>query len=487
MLLFAVLLTSAAAQESASTAQRPADQSRIHRAGIRTLTSQHLTLYTDLPSSPEVDRLPGLFDQAVPQWAEYLGVSDGRTDDWHVEACLIKYRRRFDAAGLMPPAGNDQFAHGLSADNRLWLYDQPTDYYRSHLLLHEGTHAFMAALLGGCGPGWYMEGVAELLATHRLETSKSASKRGQAPRSSAHERDSATASEEPVPFLQLRIMPRSRAEVPMLGRIKLVQDAFAAGHALTLPEVMQTDNTKALENEAYAWCWAAAVFLDLHPRYRDRFRGMQRHVLDRDFNEIFRRQYAIDWSDLMVEWQAFVATLDYGYDFERMAIEFRRGEPLAGKREVTIVADRGWQSSGVWLEAGQTYRISAGGRYQIAEERTADGAKPWPCEPGGATIEYYAGQPLGILLGAIDARTDKPSAESNRERDSDQVARAAEATLAKPTSPIAEATLAKPLAIGLARTVTPTASGTLYLRVNDSAGRLADNQGTLTVTIEPAR
>ena len=50
-----------------------------------------------------------------------------------------------------------------------WLFDQPTDYYVRHLLLHEGTHVFMVSFLGGCGPGWYMEGTAELLGTHRLD------------------------------------------------------------------------------------------------------------------------------------------------------------------------------------------------------------------------------------------------------------------------------------------------------------------------------
>ena len=65
-----------------------------------------------------------------------------------------------------------------------WLYDQPTAYYRRHLMLHEGTHVFMVSFLGGCGPGWYMEGTAELFGTHRLDEQS-----GQ---------------------LTLRIMPRSR-------------------------------------------------------------------------------------------------------------------------------------------------------------------------------------------------------------------------------------------------------------------------------------
>ena len=95
-----------------------------------------------------------------------------------------------------------EFENGISIGAEVWLYDQPTDYYRRHLLLHEGTHAFMATFLGGCGPGWYMEGTAELLA--RI--------------------GSTTTTGE----LTLRIMPRSRDEVPMLGRIKLIRDAFAA-------------------------------------------------------------------------------------------------------------------------------------------------------------------------------------------------------------------------------------------------------------------
>lgn len=428
-------------------APRPIDDTRARAAGIRKLTSRHLTLYTDLPADAEVDRLPAVFDQAVPQWAEYFGVADpgatgsasaeNKLRDWRVRALLIQDRQRFDSLGLMPPPGPDRFINGISIGDVLWLYEQPTVYYRRHLLLHEGTHAFMAAFLGGCGPGWFMEGTAELMATHRLD--------------------------ETTGRLTLRIMPGDRDEVPMLGRIKLVRDAVADGRPLGLSDVMQIDNRKLLENEAYAWSWAATRFLDSHPRYRERFRALRRHVLDRDFNRIVRREYGADWADLSAEWQAFVATLDHGYDFERMAIDFRSGEPLRdGQRQTaTIRADRGWQSSGVWLKAGRAYRVTARGRYQIAEETTADGKRrPWPSEPGGVTIEYYAGQPLGMLLGAIaeEAGSGGKGAGSFTE----------------------------PVAIGLTKTFTPIRSGTLYLRVNDSAGRLDDNRGTLTAVIEVA-
>lgn len=419
--------TSAPRGAERPAAIRPIDDARAQAAGIRKLVGRHLVLYTDLPSDPETDKLPAVFDQAVPQWAAYFGVDLPRTADWQPRAYLIGDRRRFDTLGLMP-SGNDEFVNGISIGPEMWLYDQPTAYYRRHLLLHEGTHVFMAAFFGGCGPGWYMEGTAELLGTHRLD--------------------------ERTSRLTLNIMPRDRGEVPMLGRVKLIRDAFAAGQALTFPAVMQLDNRAQLGNNAYAWCWAAAKFLDAHPRYRDRFRKLRAHVLDSEFNDVVRREYAAEWPDLTAEWQAFVATLDHGYDFERMAIDFQRGKPLEGHaRSVTVTADRGWQSSGVWLEVGKSYRVAASGRFQIAAEQINGVARPWPCEPGGVTIEYHDGKPLGMLLGAIDGGTG-------------------------------DATLAHPFAIGLGTTIRPAASGTLYLRVNDSAGRLGDNRGRLSVTIE---
>jgi hypothetical protein len=230
----------------------------------------------------------------------------------------------------------------------------------------------------------------------------------------------------------------------------LIEDALAADRALLLPAVLEIDNRKQLDNEAYAWCWALAKFLDSHPRYRGRFRKLRDHVTAPDFNEKFRQVYRGDWGNMQAGWQAYVKALDYGYDFERMAIDFRQGAPVKAPVTVTIVADRSWQSSGARLEAGRSYDVSAVGRYQIAND-----GQPWGCEPGGVTLDYHNGRPLGMLLGAIDGRTKG-------------------------------ATLADSIDIGLKTTITPTASGTLYLRVNDSAGRLDDNRGELTVTVSPS-
>ena len=393
--------------------------------GIRQLASKHLTLLTDLPSSPEVDALPDLFDQAFGQWCDYFGVDADQHVDWHVRTHLMKSRERFQAAGLLP-ADLPDFFSGYARADRIWLRDQTSAYYRRHLLLHEATHSFMLSLCGGMGPPWYAEGVAELLSTHRLEDGK----------------------------LSLNYFPRHRDEVPKLGRIEIVQTGYAAHRALSLARLLASDNRAQQANQWYGWCWAAAAFLDGHPRYQARFRQLHKQVGDIDdrFNQHVMETFADDWARLNDDWQLFVANLDYGYDFRKMDVEFTVGEPLGDAGQtISIAADRSWQSSGVRLEAGHSYRLRAAGRYQVAAEPRA-----WLCEPGGVTIRYYRAQPLGILLSAV--RADEASAQS-------------------PSG------LLKPIVVGLGTTLDIQQAGTLYLRINDSAGSLGDNAGSLSVEI----
>jgi hypothetical protein len=122
----------------------------------------------------------------------------------------------------------------------------------------------------------------------------------------------------------------------------------------------------------------------------------------------------------------------------------------AGK-PVTIAADRGWQNTGLRLEAGKTYRLTATGRYQVAKE-----PKIWWCEPGGVSIRYYHGQPLGILLAAV--RPDRPP-------------------------PGSLSALVRPTVIGLRATLSPAETGTLFLKINASAAELDDNAGELSIRV----
>ena len=411
------------------------DAKALNKAGIRRLDGKHLTLYTDLPSSRAVDELPAVFDKAFPGWCEYFGLDAAKHEDWRVTCFLMKEKGPFERLDLMP-IGVPLFRHGYSQGDRLWLYEQPSDYYRRHLLLHEGTHVFMNMLLGGCGPPWYMEGMAEFLGTHRLEDGR----------------------------LELGFFPSDRGQVPMWGRTKIVADAIAAGREKSFDEVLGYGPTAHLDQEPYGWCWATAVLLDRHPRYQSRFRQLHENVLSADFNERFRRLIGDDWPDLLAQWQAFVAEIDYGHDFDRETIRLKEAEPLSpGGKTVRVEAGRGWQNSGVLLRGGQKYRFTATGRYQVG-----DTPKSWWCEPGGVTIRYYRGRPLGMLLGVVYPQKNPDGAN----RDVDMAA-------------IGENPFLKPIAIGLRATISPRKDGVLLLKINESSSELHDNAGCLQLRIEP--
>lgn len=388
---------------------------------IRKIAGKHLTLLTDLPAGQEIDALTGYFDQAFGQWCKYFEIDPAAKSDWHVRGHLMRSRDRFRAAGLLP-ADLPPFNTGYARGSELWLDEQSSDYYRRHLLLHEGTHAFMHAMLGGVGAPWYAEGVAELLATHRLEHGE----------------------------LTLGVFPRARDEVPKWGRIEIVQTGFAAKKAWSA-RLFGLDARARQDNDLYGWCWAMAAMLDGHPRYQARFRQLTRQAASPEFSQQVADMLPTDGAQFNEDWQLFVANLDYNYDFARMEIENRPGTPLGEPRQVSVAADRGWQSSGVNVEAGQRYEIVARGRYQLNRDQPA-----WNCEPGGVTIHYYHGQPLGILLAAV--REDSPQSST-------------------------AGGLVKPSVVGLQTTLVAPRSGTLYFRINDSAGSLSDNQGQARVEI----
>jgi hypothetical protein len=319
------------------------------------------------------------------------------------------------------------FLHGFHRGSEIWVYEQSGDYYRRHLLLHEGTHAFMKQFLGGAGPPWYMEGVAELLGTHRWADGR----------------------------LQLGHFPRDRDEAPYWGRVKIVRDEVDAGRPLSLVQVMKFDSQAHLRNEPYGWSWAAAAFFDGHPRYQAAFRQAQRDAANMsEFNSLFYTRLRSEWPLVEEQWRIFLADLDYGYDVARGATAFPNSSPPSPAGAATTIAvDRGWQSTGVVLEAGQTYRLQATGRYQIGDRPAI-----WWCEPPGVTIEYRQGKPLGMVLAAVRNPQSPPQGISPWNA---------------------------PAPVGAGGELTPSETGTLFLRIDEDVGRMADNAGEVQVRIEP--
>ena len=219
--------------------------------------------------------------------------------------------------------------------------------------------------------------------------------------------------------------------------------------------IMQYDARAHLKVEAYGWCWAATAFLDQHPLTQAAFRELKSQPRDR-IAGILQRFYDRSRRTgraIVEDWQLFVSECDYGYDVRAGSDGSQTGRRSCrpGARRSRLQPIAGWQSTGLRLAAGKTYRLTASGRYHVATE-----PKPWPCEAGGVTIQYHGGRPLGMLLAAVgDAGV--------------------EAGVVTP--------LASPQGVGVKGEVEGKQAGTLYLKINEAASGLSDNSGSVTVTI----
>ncbi|MDR1141023.1 MAG: hypothetical protein LBL62_04965, partial [Planctomycetaceae bacterium] len=351
----------------------PLDESAIKQSGIRRLESKHLILYTDLSASKQIDELPELFDQLIPLLCNYFDLNPQNYETFKVEGFLIDDFEKFKSSGTVRQVPN--LRNGYALRCRIWVRNPDSEYYRRHLLLHEGVHAFMGYAFGYWGPPWYREGTAELLGTHRVENG----------------------------YLTLASFPKSRNELSGWGRIDLIRDDFAKNHARTIKGIFDLESEDYDENTAYGWSWAFAAFCENHPRYRTAFRqtawklnGTPTDVAKR-FLELLTQKIQNEppqWNEQEImnhldnDWLDFVTNLNYGYDFERTKIDYdKNAQPISTpETQFTIQADKGWQSSGIRLERAKTYRFTASGRFQLAEK-----PKIWYSEPNGITLRYYRG------------------------------------------------------------------------------------------------
>lgn len=405
----------------------PRDDAKLARAGIHKYSSKRLLLYSDIAPAAAMP-LPALMDRAYDAWEAYFGPlpPDREKSAYQMTGYIMSDKELFREAGLLPD-DLPGFNHGRHRGQEFWMNDQPDGHYREHLMLHEGTHCFMTAVPNAMmGFVWYMEGMAELFGTHFT-------------------------GDDGVP--RFRVMPHDREFFPGLGRIRLIEDEVREQGPRELQAILETRPIAFLQNDAYAWSWAVCEFLDSHPRYRDRFRKVGTQVARQNSQAGLESVFAADWNDLREEWLLFAANLCHGYDTERAAIDFRAGKPLPNDGPapaIEIEAGRGWQSSGVLVEAGRTYRIKAAGRFTLAQQ-----PKPWVSEPQGVSIRYHAGRPLGMLLGTI--RSSTPPAKPPR------------------------TTMLDTFPIGRELEFKAPVTGTLYFRLNEFWNELADNTGAVQV------
>lgn len=402
------------------------DEERVKSLGVLSVKGQHLHLYSDLRNQALLAELVAVFDAAVPLWCELLGVDSDKTRDWYITGFLVQDADRMRQAGLFP-VDLPPFPNGYSRGFEFWIYEQPSAFYRRYLMLHEGTHAFMQQMLGGRGAPWYSEGMAEYLSVHTWDGKN----------------------------LALKQTIDHREDAPLWGRVKLVKDAFAAGQGLMPEDILLMDDEEFLRNESYGWAWALCHFLDRHPKYHEAFELLAGNIKDRSpaFAKPLLEALKTRWPEVREDWQVFLSEIDYGYDLERMAVMYQPVVDLGeAAQNVELLADRGWQSTGLRIEPGDRIEVSAKGRFLVRS-----GDEEWPAEPGGITIDYYSGRPLGQLLAAVCPEEQPPEILT---------------------------ALLVPVPVGERQVLQSEQGGVLFLRLNDAPNRLSDNRGEVQVTVQ---
>ncbi|MBQ18810.1 MAG: hypothetical protein CMJ65_17020 [Planctomycetaceae bacterium] len=397
---------------------------------IRKYETRRLTLYSDVAPATAAMLLKA-FDDAWRAWVADFGPppGDSPATPFRITGCLMADLEGFSDAGLLPEA-IERFLQGTHPGkhrgSRFWMKDQRGDYYRRHLMVHEATHCFMTSRGGPMLPVWYLEGTAELYATHVFDKSTGR--------------------------WRFAAMPVDVAAMPGWGRLGMLRRDVRRGRLPRFDALAGLWKSEHEKIETYAWSWAFVRFLASHPTLGKSFRELGRHLGDGRFEATFERVFRPEFESLQFEWQLAARDLVPGFDFRRAAIRFRRSQPLPAKGGSTaVVAGRGWQSTGLRLRKGRSFRVVATGRFTLAEK-----PRPWVSTADGISFRYHAGLPLGRLVGVVQPKrvaADRPP---------------------------------KIHSLGSRAEFVPETDGTLFLRLNDFFSELADNTGTVDVEVVPS-
>lgn len=410
----------------ASDDRRAHNIDRLKQLGINRFESKRCVLFTDI--DPGVAKnLPMFVDALYETLVDYFGELPINREgtEFQVTGYLMKDQKIFLKAGLLPK-NLPSFEHGRHSGYEFWMNDQQWDYYRRHLMLHEATHCFMTCCMQNeniAPPAWYMEGMAEWFATHRVVDGQ----------------------------IDIAVMQQTDSGYDGFSRVRLVRDAVDAGETIPFQRFVALGPGDYVETRHYAQGWAVCQILNRHPVYQKQFRKLKHLRTYDEFNKGMAIAFANDSGQMQSEVDLFLREIEIGYDFVRNAIRFDtpnqplQSESLQSERSVTVDAGAGWQSAFL-VKKGDTCILTAIGSVVVATQ-----PKPWTSEPDGITVRYCDGYPIGQLQAIVlDEATSR---------------------------------FGSVISVGESTTFTSKTSGTLFLRVNDSAAERADNSGKYSVTL----
>lgn len=418
------------------------NEARLRTSHIQRFESRRLVLLSDLPSE-QVAHLPALADQLFDRLEQHFGRLPPASDhsEFQVTGCLIQNEDLFRSAGLMPSSAFS-FRHGRHRNYQFWMFNTEHDYYRRHLLFHEFVHCFMTCESGmqDIPPLWYIEGMAEYFATHRLPTGAN-----------------------PPVSVEFGIMPEGNIGFDGWGRISELQRSFTQPMKVatspmlkiaSLSEVMPDAVSEFQDDFQYASSWALCWLVNRHPVYSEVFRPLSLLRTRQEFVTAAATLRGACERLLKVDWLLFCEALEAGYDADR-SFPVHCQQPLslseisaAEPAQFTLHASRDWQDTGLRLKKGAAVRVICNGRCIVNDK-----PKPWVSEPQGVSVEYFRGRPLGQVVAVIVSEDGE--------------------------------SISARLTVGRDGTLTAPVDGSLWLQVNDSSGSRFNNDGTLQISMTP--
>ncbi|MBQ9812941.1 MAG: hypothetical protein IJM54_06470 [Thermoguttaceae bacterium] len=358
------------------------DENKVKALKMRVIERGHIRLYTDLPKSDDVDQIPEALDAAIPHICKFFEIDASRFDNLRVEAFLMSDVNSFiDIHALN---GEPRFLYGYSMGDRIFAKDQKLGYYNRFLLLHELVHTLMHEIFGDLRPRWYSEGSAEYLALHEWDPKRKEIKIAQ--------------------------IPKSYEATPGFGRLRQIQEIVKENRAPTLYRIINFEPQDFVDVSTYSWSWALVMFLNNSPKYKGIAELLPYWSLTDEPNRLFVEAIGDRWNELENDWADFIGRIDYNYDFDASSV----GEAIAVSSTgevgngaiVEIAADRGWQNTGLRLDANSSYKMTCAGRFKFY---LSGPDRLFNFEGTGATVQYVNGKPIGRLEAVVVPDSDATS------------------------------------------------------------------------------
>ena len=207
---------------------------------------------------------------------------------------------------------------------------------RTGVAQHEAVHAYCYQMFGSTGPVWYSEGMAEM---GRYWAS--------------HNDRGVHGDDGPIRYLRKTAPP----SVKTLTRTGQTSDGW----------------------RNYAQRWALCHLLSNNPNYGQRFRTLGFSLLGGRPGTSFQSFFGTMSREIQFEYDLFLRNLENGYRVDLCTWDWKtrfRRLKTGRTAKSTIDAGRGWQASGISVQAGLSYSVTASGDWQTStgvEAVDADG------------------------------------------------------------------------------------------------------------------